>query len=401
MSYPLHLQLSSKLVVVVGAGPVGTRRARDLVAAGAVVVVIAPEASQEIKTAVLDGQLSWWPRAYQTGDLEGAWLVHIATDNGEVNATVAEDAEAARIWAVRADDHVTSSASRPAVSDIEGVTFGVTSGDPRRSVELRDAFARLIAAGELGGRRRRNSSSVGSVVLIGGGPGESDLITVRGRTELLAADVVVYDRLAPLDLLAELSADVELINAGKEPHRHALTQDEINDVIVARAAEGKRVARLKGGDPYVLGRGSEEVLACIAAGVAVEVVPGITSAIAAPSAAGIPVTHRGITTGFVVVSGHEILDLEHIVKSKLTIVVLMGVATLPELVSQFAHHGAVPTTPVAIIEKAFSHEQRTLRSTLGEVIADAERVGVSNPAVIVIGEVAVLGAELPLNFASL
>jgi uroporphyrin-III C-methyltransferase/precorrin-2 dehydrogenase/sirohydrochlorin ferrochelatase len=211
---------------------------------------------------------------------------------------------------------------------------------------------------------------------------------------------VVYDRLAPLDLLAELSSDVELVNAGKEPHRHALTQDEINAVIVERALAGKRVARLKGGDPYVLGRGSEEVLACVAAGVPVEVVPGITSAIAAPSAAGIPVTHRGLTTGFVVISGHEIADLESVVKSGLTVVVLMGVATLPELVAQFEIHGASASLPVAIIEKAFSHEQRTLRSTLADVVHDAERVGVSNPAVIVIGEVAALGAELPLQLAS-
>ena len=399
MSYPLHVQLRNKRVVVVGAGAVGTRRIRDLIEAEAEVTVIAPEATDDVKRWVLDDVITWWPRSYQQGDLDGAWLVHIATRDVAVNTAVAQEAHDARIWAIRADDHAASDAHRPAAGTVDGVTLGITAGDPRRSVELRDAFVNLVANGDLGGRRRRESSS-GSVVLIGGGPGDADLITVRGRRALLAADVVVYDRLAPLDLLAELSSDVELVNAGKEPHRHALTQDEINAVIVERALAGKRVARLKGGDPYVLGRGSEEVLACVAAGVPVEVVPGITSAIAAPSAAGIPVTHRGLTTGFVVISGHEIADLESVVKSGLTVVVLMGVATLPELVAQFEIHGASASLPVAIIEKAFSHEQRTLRSTLVDVVHDAERVGVSNPAVIVIGEVAALGAELPLQLAS-
>ena len=187
---------------------------------------------------------------------------------------------------------------------------------------------------------------------------------------------------------------VELIDASKSPDNHVLTQEQINAVIVERARGGLRVARLKGGDPYVLGRGSEEVIACIEAGVAVEVIPGITSAIAGPSAAGIPVTHRGITAGFTVVSGHDIGDLEHVIKSGLTLVVLMGVKTLPQLVSEFFKHDASPSTPVAIVEKAFAPEQRTLRTTLADVVADAQRMHISNPAIVVVGDVAALGADL-------
>ncbi|MEN9710896.1 MAG: uroporphyrinogen-III C-methyltransferase, partial [Actinomycetota bacterium] len=292
-----------------------------------------------------------------------------------------------------ADDANVSAARRPAVGDVDDVTFSVASGDPRRSVLLRDAVTGLLRAGEVGARRQRERAT-GSVVLIGGGPGAADLITVRGRKALLDADVVVFDRLAPLELLKDLDAGVELIDASKSPDNHVLTQDQINAVIVERARGGLRVARLKGGDPYVLGRGSEEVIACIEAGVAVEVIPGITSAIAGPSAAGIPVTHRGITAGFTVVSGHEIGDLEHVIKSRLTLVVLMGVKTLPQLVSEFFKHGASPSTPVAIVEKAFAPEQRTLRTTLAEVVADAQRMHISNPAIVVVGDVAALGADL-------
>ena len=224
-------------------------------------------------------------------------------------------------------------------------------------------------------------------MLIGGGPGDADLITVRGQRELLRPTSWCYDRLAPTALLELVAPDVELIDAGKSPGRHALTQDQINEVIVDRALAGRRVARLKGGDPFVLGRGSEEVLACAAAGVPVEVIPGISSAIAAPAAAGIPVTHRGVSTGFVVVSGHVVEDLSAVAGSGLTVVVLMGVATLPRLVEEFVAAGRATSTPVAVIHRAFDPAQRVVVGTLADIHQQVLASEIANPSVIVIGDV--------------
>ena len=327
-NYPLSLDVADKPVVVVGAGAVAARRARSLVEAGALVTVISPAISEAMRE--LGDAVRIVEREYLDGDLANAWLAHAATDNPVVNAAVAAEAQANRVWCVRADDHGASDAWTPASTTVDDVTIAVTSADPRRSVALRSSIAAQLRSGDLPVKARRAHD--GHVVLIGGGPGDADLITVRGRRELNKADVVIYDRLAPLELLASLDDDVELIDASKQPTHHILKQEEINALLIDRARAGKRVARLKGGDPFVLGRGSEEMLACIEAGVTVEVIPGVTSAISAPLAAGIPVTHRGVTTGFIVMSGHEIGDLELAAKSDLTLVVLMGVGRLAALV---------------------------------------------------------------------
>ena len=386
MSYPLHLDLVGKRVVVVGAGAVAARRIALLAEAKALVTVIAPEIHADILEHATAGPVHVIERAYQAGDLQDAWLVHIATNDALVNAQVADHAAALQIWSVRADAADLSDAQTPAVGRVGDVTVSVTSGDPTRSVGYRNQIVGNLEQGVLHERPKR-SAGVGSVVLIGAGPGDPELITLRGARALRDADVVVFDRLAPLSLLETIAPEVELIDASKSPGNHVLTQDEINEVIVAKAQQGLRVVRLKGGDPFVFGRGSEEVNACISAGISVEVVPGVTSAISAPSAAGIPVTHRGLSTGFVVISGHEIDDIRGVVASGLTTVVLMGVATLPKLVEQFLLHGSAPELPVAIIENAYAPHQKTLTSTLEHVVADAIAAAVANPAVIVIGEV--------------
>ena len=382
-SYPLSLDVTGKPVVVVGAGAVAARRARSLVEAGALVTVISPEigpAMRELGDLVVIAQ-----REYRIGDLNDAWLVHAATNIAGVNAAVAAEAQEQRIWCVRADNHAASDAWTPASTTVDDVTIAVTSADPRRSVALRSSIAAQLRSGDLPIKARRAHD--GHVVLIGGGPGHADLITVRGRRELNKADVVIYDRLAPLELLASLDDDVELIDAGKQPTRHTLQQEEINALLIDRARAGKRVVRLKGGDPFVLGRGSEEMLACIDAGVTVEVIPGVTSAISAPLAAGIPVTHRGVTTGFIVMSGHEIGDLELAAKSDLTLVVLMGVGRLARLVDGLVSGGKSPSTPIAIIERAYAPDQRVTVGTLDSIVEIAAAEGVENPAIIVVGDV--------------
>lgn len=416
-AYPLALDLGGRRAVVVGGGPVAARRAAGLAAAGAAVEVFAPWASEDLREQAAAGAVVWHEREYLVGDLvdpEPAWLVHTATGDRPVDDAVAAHAEAARIWCVRADDAAASSAWTPAVArggahgPAEGITIAVTAGgDPRRAVAVRDAVAAALDSGTLPVRRLRRSAGadsgpgagrVGRVSLVGGGPGAEDLITVRGRTLLAAADVVVVDRLGPRGLLATLGTDVEVIDVGKTPGNHPVGQERINELLVLHAKAGKHVVRLKGGDPFVLGRGGEEALHCAENAVPVEVVPGVTSAVSVPAAAGIPVTHRGITASFVVASAHEGADA---VTAALrdapvdaTLVLLMGVTRLAETAAGLVRAGRRPETPVALIESGWTPEQRTTVTTLERAAADAEAAGVRAPAIVVVGDVVAVRERL-------
>jgi len=232
------------------------------------------------------------------------------------------------------------------------------------------------------------------VVLVGAGPGDPDLITVRGRRLLAQADVVVADRLAPGLLLDELRPDAELIDASKIPHGPAAAQEEINRVLVTHARAGRLVVRLKGGDPFVFGRGGEEVLACAAAGIPVTVVPGVTSATAVPAAAGIPVTHRSVAQEFVVVSGHlppghpdSLVDWEGLARLSGTLCVLMGLTHLHAITKELIAHGRPPDTPSVAVRAGTTAGQSTVRSPLSELADAVARSGIRPPAVVVIGEV--------------
>jgi uroporphyrin-III C-methyltransferase len=240
--------------------------------------------------------------------------------------------------------------------------------------------------------------SVGRVDLIGGGPGPLDLLTVRAWRLLTRADVIVMDRLGPTDIREHVGPAVEIIDVGKHPGHHPVPQEEINELLVARAKAGKHVVRLKGGDPFVYGRGGEEVAACLAAGIPVDVVPGISSAIAVPQAAGIPVTHRGVAGAVHIVNGPAEVTAATLAAMRddaVTTVILMGVGALPRIVSDALRAGVPADRPVAIVERGHHRDQRTTRSTLGAVVLDAGVAGVRNPAVIVVGEVARAGLLLP------
>jgi uroporphyrinogen III methyltransferase/synthase len=233
------------------------------------------------------------------------------------------------------------------------------------------------------------------VSLVGAGPGDPLLITIGGAARLAEADVVVYDRLANPALLAHARAGAELIDAGKMPDRHALTQDQINATLVEHGLAGKRVVRLKGGDPFVFGRGGEEAEALIAAGVPFEVIPGVTSSIAAPAYAGIPVTHRGIATSFAVVTGHEepskdetSINWAHLATGVDTLVFLMGVGRLEQIVRRLVENGRAPSTPVAVVEWGTLPRQRVATGTLQTIVADVSAAGIGSPAVTIVGEVA-------------
>jgi uroporphyrin-III C-methyltransferase/precorrin-2 dehydrogenase/sirohydrochlorin ferrochelatase len=231
----------------------------------------------------------------------------------------------------------------------------------------------------------------GRVDIVGGGPGPLDLMTVRAWRLMARADVVVMDRLGPTDIQELLGPDVEIIDVGKRPGHHPVPQEDINALLIARARAGSRVVRLKGGDPFVFGRGGEEVAACLAAGVPVEVVPGLTSAVSVPQAAGIPVTQRGVSSGIHIVNGQAEISASTfaaLADDTVTTVVLMGVSALPRLVAAALRAGARADRPVAIVESGHTPRQRTTRTTLGAAVTDAAMAAVRNPAVIVIGDVA-------------
>ncbi|WP_432558855.1 uroporphyrinogen-III C-methyltransferase [Granulicoccus sp. GXG6511] len=237
------------------------------------------------------------------------------------------------------------------------------------------------------------SRDEGRVTLVGGGPGNAGLITVAGLDALQRADVVVFDRLAPLSLLQDLPA--RLIDVGKIPHGPQTTQEAINDILVTEARKGQHVVRLKGGDSFVFGRGSEEWQACTDAGIAVAVVPGVSSAIAAPELAGIPVTHRGLTQGFTVVSGHVPpgdprcrLDWSALARTGTTLVVLMGVKNLATIADTLVRHGLAADTPAAVVADAGLPSQKVVKAPVADIADAAAGARISPPAVTVIGDVA-------------
>ena len=243
------------------------------------------------------------------------------------------------------------------------------------------------------------AARAGLVSLVGAGPGDPGLITVRGRQRLQDADVVVYDRLAGEAMLRQACPDAELIYVGKQPGKQALTQDGINALLVDRALKGRSVCRLKGGDPFVFGRGGEEALACVEAGVPFEIVPGVTSAIAAPAYAGIPVTHRQVAASFAVITGHEdpartssAVHWDRLAQAVDTLVLLMGVENLAEITAKLIQHGRSPSTPAALVQWGTTPRQRTLLTTLGELVEQSRAFG--SPAVTIIGDVVSLAPRL-------
>ncbi len=237
-------------------------------------------------------------------------------------------------------------------------------------------------------------STTGRVLLVGGGPGDAGLLTVAGRDALAAADVVITDRLAPLAAIAEHAPDAEVVHVGKIPRGEFTPQERINELLVEHARAGRTVVRLKGGDGYLFGRGGEEWLECTAAGIPVEVIPGVSSAFAVPALAGIPVTHRGLSQGVAVVSGHvspedprSEVDWQALATSKLTIVVLMGVATLGSIAEALIAAGLPADTPAACIADGAGPKQRSVRAPLSQIAAAADEGGFAPPAITVVGDV--------------
>lgn len=392
-TYPSGLRLTGRRVVVIGGGHVAQRRVPQLITAGADVHLVSPHVTPAIEGMVGSGEVTWHERRFEDADLDGAWYVIAATADTAVNEQISAAAEERRIFCVRSDDATQATAWTPAVGRHAGVTVGVLSQrEPRRSAAIRDEILEALRGGVLDSRHERPRKP--GVVLVGGGPGDPDLISVAGRRALMEADVVVADRLAPRELLGELPADVELIDVAKLPRGRAALQEEINRVIVERALAGQQVVRFKGGDNFVFGRGFEEIEACREAGVAVTVIPGLTSPVAVPAVAGIPVTHRGVAHEFTVVSGHlppghpeSLVNWPAVGAQKGTVVLMMAVENAPHIAAALVEGGRPADTPVAVVCDGTMPGERTVLSTLGALGAALAEHSVRPPAIIVVGEV--------------
>ncbi|WP_246136401.1 uroporphyrinogen-III C-methyltransferase [Leekyejoonella antrihumi] len=346
--YAAPLPVRGRRVVVVGAGPATLGQVSALVDAGAVVSVVAGQAAAAIDDLADRGVITWHEREWHPDDLVDTWLVIAAVDDDRL----VHECETRRLWCLPV------------------YPVATPSGQP---------------------------STQGRVTLVGGGPGDPDLLTVGGMAALRSADVVVVDRLAPLAVLADLPKAPTVIDVSKIPGGRSTSQERINALLVEHAERGAQVVRLKGGDSFVFGRGGEEVIACAKAGVPVRVIPGVTSAVAAPELAGIPVTHRGLSQGFTVVSGHlppghpdSTIDYGALARGGTTLVLLMAVANLQAISVALIDGGLSPATPCAVVADAAMASQRSIRSTLDQVAADASAAAVVAPAVTVIGDVAAL-----------
>ncbi|WP_406345343.1 uroporphyrinogen-III C-methyltransferase [Streptomyces sp. NBC_00648] len=399
-AYPVGLRLTGRRVVVIGGGQVAQRRLPALIAAGADIVLVSPGATPSVEAMADTGEITWHRRPYEDGDLADAWYALVASSDTEANRLASAEAERNRVWCVRSDDASQATAWTPATGRSEGVTVAVLTGgapDPRRTAAIRDAVVEGLRDGTLVAPHHRTRTP--GVALVGGGPGDPDLITVRGRRLLAEADVVIADRLGPRDLLDELPPHVEVIDAAKIPYGRFMAQEAINNALIEHAKAGKAVVRLKGGDPYVFGRGMEELHALAEAGIPCTVVPGISSSISVPGAAGIPVTHRGVAHEFTVVSGHvapddarSLVDWEALARLTGTLVILMGVDKIGAIARTLIAHGKNPETPVALVQEGTTAAQRRVDATLATVGETVTTQDVRPPAVIVIGDVVTVGS---------
>ncbi|MGZ5371733.1 uroporphyrinogen-III C-methyltransferase [Aeromicrobium sp.] len=350
MTATYRVDLAGRPVVVVGGDGPALGHIAELLDAGASVTVVSETVVATVEDLADRGLIFWHRHSFTAADLDDAWLAVAATADPRINATIALEAEARRILTV--------------------------SGDAVPTDDI---------------------ATTGRVILVGGGPGDPGLLTLAGKEAIEKADVIVTDRLAPLAALRWARPDAEIIDVAKVPGGRSTTQDEINRLLVEHAKSGKTVVRFKGGDSFVFGRGGEELIACLDSGIPAHVVPGVTSAIAAPAAVNIPVTHRGVNQGFTVISGHvppddpeSTLDYAALARSGTSLVLLMAVRTLPAIATALIDGGMDPGTPAAIVADGAMPSQQVVRATVGTIADAAREAGIKAPAVTVIGGVAAI-----------
>jgi len=452
--FPLFADLRGRRVLVVGGGEVAGRKARLLLEAGARVDIVARElVSHDLAEWAGAGPVSWLAREFDESQLDGATLVVAATSDGALNERVASTARARHLLCNVVDDAERSSFIVPAIVDRSPLVIAISSGGvapvlarlarERIEVLFDESFATLArllaewrsrikhALPEVNARRRFYESLVrgrvvelvrsrrseaagreierqlavpsqaasGSVVLVGAGPGDPGLLTLNALRALQEADVILHDRLVSDAVLSLARRDAERIPVGKAAGAHSVPQSRINELLVEHALAGRRVVRLKGGDPFVFGRGGEELEVLARHGIPFEVVPGITAAIGCAAYAGIPLTHREHAQSVRFVTAHcgesaDTLDWASLAQPRQTLALYMGVAALGRIAGQLIAHGREATTPVAIVENASRPDQRVTLATLAALDDVACRANIQSPALLIVGEVAALSGQL-------
>jgi uroporphyrin-III C-methyltransferase / precorrin-2 dehydrogenase / sirohydrochlorin ferrochelatase len=451
---PIFMQLRGEPTVVVGGGHVALRKVELLLRSGARITVIAPRLHEELRARVTRREINYLSLEFQPHHLDGISVAVAATDSRDVNTAVSAAARARRVPINVVDDPELSTFIFPAIVDRSPVVVAVGSsgqspvlarrvrqqieamlparlgalarfvGDRRKAVqktltpEQRRPFWERIIGGLVGSRvlagadsdarkafddelaasnstATRSASSVGEVYLIGAGPGDPDLLTLRAVQLLQQADVILYDRLISDAVLDRARRDAERIFVGKETGGdHHRTQARIHELLVQYAKRGLRVARLKGGDPFIFGRGGEEIEVLAANGIPYVVVPGITAALGAAAAAGIPLTHRRLAQSVTFAAGHalddETLDWRSLAQPHHTVVFYMGVAQLPRIVARLLEAGSSPHHPAALVERGSMAEQRVVRGSISTIVQIARNEGIAPPALLIVGEVASL-----------
>jgi len=448
--YPMFVDLKGLPVLVVGGGVVARRKAEALLDAGAHVTVGAPGLDAELAQWVSDGRIVWRRGRFESAWLDGMWLVIAATADHALNAAISAEAAQRRIFANVVDDATQSLFHVPAVVDRSPLMIAISSAGaaPALARRVRETLERVLDHSlghlvELAQRHRarivqrhadmatrrgfydwlhdgpvlsllRNARTAeaeqalldalgtqdpvaakGSVALVGAGPGHPGLLTLQALRALQTADVILYDQLVGADILAMARRDAERIDVGKRCGGRHVPQEQTHRLMLAHAREGRRVVRLKGGDPFVFGRGGEELAFLRRHGVACEVVPGVTAALACAAFAGIPLTHRDHAQSVCLLTAHgqettETLDGRMLSHHRQTLAVYMGVERIEALTLRLLAHGRGPDTPVAIIENGTLPQQRVITGALGELPRLAKHHAVSTPALLIIGEVAAL-----------
>jgi uroporphyrin-III C-methyltransferase/precorrin-2 dehydrogenase/sirohydrochlorin ferrochelatase len=448
--FPAFLSLRGRSCLVVGGGDIALRKVRLLTSAGAKITIVAPEFSHALTGFSGENGHQLVARPFRPSDVLGHWLAVSATGIPSVERSVYEKATDAGIFCNGVDDIENCSFITPAIVDRSPIVVAISSGGaaPVLARKIREQIERMLPVGlsrlavlarkwrarvserlsDLLSRRRFWESvfdgpaasqaiagdsraaeatmallldeaslpQAGEAWLVGAGPGDPGLLTLRALQTMQSADVILHDRLVSKEVLSLARRDADLVSVGKLPGCRANTQDEINALLVSLVASGKRVCRLKGGDPFIFGRGGEEAEALRNAGLSYQVVPGITAAAGCAAYSDIPLTHRDLSQSVAFVTAHgknsvDTLDWAALARDKQTLAFYMAVQRFPELMNNLINYGRSADTPIAIIEKGTTPEQRVIRGTLGQLtlLADAHRVAA--PAMLIIGEVAALG----------
>ena len=454
--FPAFLNLRDRSCLIVGAGPVALRKIRLLHSAGARITIVAPDVCDELLEFASKNGHELVRRLFRPSDLIGRWLVVSATGDTAVERSVYQHASDAGVFCNSVDDIANCSYITPAIVDRSPIVVAISSGGaaPVLARKLRTQIEVLLPASlsslaglardwrervksqvhDLLGRRRfweavfdgpaanrviagdidaaeslmtdllsaQPGSEEGEAWLVGAGPGDPGLLTIRALQSMQAADVILHDRLVSAEVLDLARRDADLISVGKTPGCRANSQQEINALLVDLVSAGKRVCRLKGGDPFIFGRGGEEAEALDAAGLSYQVIPGITAAAGCAAYAGIPLTHRGVSQSVAFVTAHgqdsiDNLDWASLARDQQTLAFYMAVKRFPELMHNLTSNGRSADTPVAIIEKGTTPAQRVIRGRLGQLTMLAEAHRIAAPAMLIVGEVAALGVTADID----